>query len=98
MCYLDCSQSDCCHNKGGGCCLDGVSVHHTGANDSVCSSYRNNEAYGNVCTDNVPPTAETSIRCDDAGCRHNDHSRCTAMHITIKECSCGPQCATRADR
>ena len=67
MCYLDCSQSNCCHNKGGGCCLDGVSVHHTGPSDSVCSSYRNNEAYGNVCTDNVPPSAETAIRCDDAG-------------------------------
>lgn len=98
MCYLDCSQSNCCHNKGGGCCLDGVSVHHTGDSDSVCSSYRNNEAYGNVCTDNVPPSAETAIRCDDAGCRYNDHNHCSAMHITIKECSCGPQCATRADR
>ena len=65
ICYLDCSQNDCCHNKGGSCCLGGVKVHHAGQSDAVCRSYRNNEAYANAATDNAPPSAETAVRCDD---------------------------------
>lgn len=98
MCYLDCSQCDCCHYKGGACCLDGVSLHHAGPGDVLCSSYRNSEAYGNVATDNAPATAETAVRCDDIGCRHNKNARCSAVHINIEETACGPRCATRADR
>ena len=64
ICYLDCSQNDCCHNKGGSCCLGGVKVHHAGQSDAVCRSYRNNEAYANAATDNAPPSAETAVRCD----------------------------------
>ena len=29
MNYLDCAQYDCCHNKAGCCCLDGINVRHT---------------------------------------------------------------------
>ena len=76
ICYLDCSQKDCCHNKGGACCLGGVKVHHAGQSDAVCRSYRNNEAYANAATDNAPPSAETAVRCDDTGCRHNAAYRC----------------------
>ena len=46
MNYLDCAQYDCCHNKAGCCCLDGINVRHTGPGDAVCGSYRNSEGYG----------------------------------------------------
>ena len=65
MSYLDCAQYDCCHNKAGCCCLDGINVRHTGPGDAVCGSYRNSEGYGNVATDNQPASPETDIHCDD---------------------------------
>ena len=52
MSYLDCAQYDCCHNKAGCCCLDGINVRHTGPGDAVCGSYRNSGGCGNVATDN----------------------------------------------
>ena len=54
MSYLDCAQYDCCHNKAGCCCLDGINVRHTGPGDAVCGSYRNSGGCGNVATDNQP--------------------------------------------
>ena len=84
MSYLDCAQYDCCHNKAGCCCLNGINVRHTGPGDAVCGSYRNSEGYGNVATDNQPASPETEIHCAD--------------HVSIDECSCGPECATRAPR
>lgn len=95
MSYLDCSEQDCCHNKAGSCCLGGISVHHAGHNDAVCRSYRNNEAYGNVATDNAPANPETQIRCDDTGCCYNDGKACQANHVTVQEQGCGPRCTTR---
>ncbi len=98
ICYLDCSQNDCCHNKGGACCLGGVKVHHAGQSDAVCRSYRNNEAYANAATDNAPPSAETAVRCDDTGCRHNAAYRCRAPHVHIEESGCGPRCVSRIEK
>ena len=65
MSYLDCAQYDCCHNKAGCCCLDGINVRHTGPGDAVCGSYRNSGGCGNVATDNQPASPETEIHCDD---------------------------------
>lgn len=98
MSYLDCAQYDCCHNKAGCCCLDGINVRHTGPGDAVCGSYRNSEGCGNVATDNQPASPETEIHCDDRGCRHLEGRCCCADHVSIDECSCGPECATRAPR
>ena len=98
MNYLDCAQYDCCHNKAGCCCLDGISVRHTGPGDAVCGSYRNSEGYGNVATDNQPASPETDIHCDDKGCRHLEGRCCCADHVSIDERGCGPACATRAPR
>ena len=70
MSYLDCAQYDCCHNKAGCCCLDGINVRHTGPGDAVCGR----------------------------GCRHLEGRCCCADHVSIDECSCGPECATRAPR
>ena len=98
MCYLDCNQGDCCHNKAGACCLGGVKVHHAGQTDAVCRSYRCNEAYGNVATDNAPPSAETAVRCDDTGCRYNAAHQCTAAHVHIKESDRGTQCISRVEK
>lgn len=98
MCYLDCNQSDCCHNKGGACCLGQVKIHHAGQEDAVCRSYRCNEAYGNAATDNSPPTAETGVRCDDTACRYNAALRCCAAQVHIKESGLGPQCASRLEK
>lgn len=98
MCYLDCNQSDCCHNKGGACCLGQVKIHHAGQEDAVCRSYRCNEAYGNAATDNAPPTAETGVRCDDTSCRYNAALRCCAAQVHIKESGLGPQCASRLEK
>ena len=80
MSYLDCAQYDCCHNKAGCCCLDGINVRHTGPGDAVCGSYRNSEGYGNVATDNQPASPETDIHCDDKGCRHLEGRCCCADH------------------
>lgn len=98
MSYLDCAQYDCCHNKTGCCCLDGINVRHTGPGDAVCGSYRNSGGCGNVATDNQPASPETEIHCDDRGCRHLEGRCCCADHVSIDECSCGPECATRAPR
>ena len=98
MSYLDCAQYDCCHNKAGCCCLDGINVRHTGPGDAVCGSYRNSGGCGNVATDNQPASPETEIHCDDRGCRHLEGRCCCADHVSIDECSCGPECATRAPR
>ena len=54
MTYLDCSAYDCCHNKGGACCLGCIDVQHTGENGAVCGSYCSNEGYANAATDNAP--------------------------------------------
>ena len=91
MSYLDCAQYDCC-------CLDSIKVRHTGPGDAVCGSYRNSEGCGNVATDNQPASPETEIHCDDRGCRHLEGRCCCADHVSIDECSCGPECATRAPR
>ena len=93
MSYLDCAQYDCCHNKAGCCCLNGIDVHHTGPGNAVCGSYRCNERYGNAATDNQPASPET-----DKGCRHLEGHCCCADHVSIDECSCGPECVTRAPR
>ena len=53
---------------------------------------------GNVATDNQPASPETEIHCDDRGCRHLEGRCCCADHVSIDECSCGPECATRAPR
>lgn len=98
MSYLDCAQYDCCHNKAGCCCLDSINVRHTGPGDAVCGSYRNSEGCGNVATDNQPASPETEIHCDDRGCRHLEGRCCCADHVSIDECSCGPECATRGPR
>ncbi len=98
MNYLDCAQYDCCHNKAGCCCLNSIQVRHTGPGDAVCSSYRNSEGCGNVATDNPPASPETDIHCDDKGCRHLEGHCCCADHVSIDECSCGPECATRAPK
>ena len=90
MSYLDCAQYDCCHNKAGCCCLDGINVRHTGPGDAVCGSYRNSGGCGNVATDNQPASPETEIHCDDRGCRHLEGRCCCADHVSIDECSCGP--------
>ena len=55
MTYLDCSAYDCCHNKGGACCLGCIDVQHTGENGAVCGSYCSNEGYANAATDNAAP-------------------------------------------
>lgn len=97
MSYLDCSEHDCCHNKGGQCCLNGINVHHTGEHGAACKSYCNNEAYGNVAIDNPPASAETGIGCDDSACRFNESLHCAAQHVTIKEGVSGPVCGTRIE-
>lgn len=95
MVYLSCSEHDCCHNKGGQCCRNDICVHCEGATDAVCSSYCCNDAYANAATDNPPPSAETAIRCGDKECCFNNDCNCCAGRVDIKECSCGPACATR---
>ena len=80
------------------CCLDSINVRHTGPGDAVCGSYRNSEGCGNVATDNQSASPETEIHCDDRGCRHLEGRCCCADHVSIDECSCGPECATRAPR
>ena len=97
MTYLDCSAYDCCHNKGGACCLGRIDVQHAGENDAVCSSYRSNEEYANAATDNAPGTAETDIRCDDTACRHLKNRACAARRVRIDENSAGPACLTRSE-
>ena len=98
MNYLDCAQYDCCHNKAGCCCLNSIQVRHTGPGDAVCGSYSNSEGCGNVATDNPPASPETDIHCDDKGCRYLEGRCCCADHVSIDECSCGPECATRAPK
>ncbi|HJB41826.1 MAG TPA: hypothetical protein H9945_04940 [Candidatus Gemmiger avicola] len=95
MSFLNCSQQDCCHNKGGECCLGCVKVHHAGEQDAVCRSYRCSEGVGNVATDNAPATAVTDVRCDDAGCRYLKGTCCCADHVSIEEEGCGPRCRSR---
>ena len=91
MSYLDCAQYDCCHNKAGCCCLDGINVRHTGPRDAVCGSYRNSGGCGNVATDNQPASPETEIHCDDRGCRHLEGRCCCADHVSIDECELRPR-------
>ena len=62
------------------------------------AGYRNSGGCGNVATDNQPASPETEIHCDDRGCRHLEGRCCCADHVSIDECSCGPECATRAPR
>ena len=50
-------------------------------------------AWGGVKFDHYP-----DIHCDDKGCRHLEGRCCCADHVSIDECSCGPECATRAPR
>lgn len=95
MTYLDCSEYDCCHNKAGCCCLGGIEVARAGERDAVCASYRSSEGYGNTATDNIPGTAETEIHCGDKTCAYNEGRCCCADHVSVDECSCGPQCMTR---
>ena len=106
MTYLDCSAHDCCHNKGGACCLGCIDVQHTGEARAVCGSYCSNESYANAATDNAPGTAETDIRCNDEACRHlcNDeacrhlkHQMCAARRVRIDESTTGPACLTRSE-
>ena len=97
MTYLDCSAYDCCHNKGGACCLGCIDVQHTGENGAVCGSYCSNEGYANAATDNAPGTAATDIRCDDEACRHFRQMTCRASRVRIDESTTGPACLTRSE-
>ena len=54
--------------------------------------------YANAATDNAPPSAETAVRCDDTGCRHNAAYRCRAPHVHIEESGCGPRCVSRIEK
>ena len=97
MTYLDCSAYDCCHNKGGACCLGCIDVQHAGENDAVCSSYCSNESYANAATDNAPGNAETDIRCNDEACRHLKSHICAARRVHIDESDPGSVCLTRSE-
>jgi hypothetical protein len=95
MAYLECSEGDCCHNKAGCCCLDSIGVKQEAGKDVVCCSY----SCGSTDTDSVEqPEPRTSIRCDDTCCCHNEDCHCAADRVCVKECSCGPECATREDK
>ena len=97
MTYLNCSQSDCCHNKGGCCCLGNIQMHHTSAHNAKCASYACSEGYGNCATDNAPGSAETEIRCDDDACRHNKKKACCADLVGVSQGRTGPCCAAREE-
>ena len=58
----------------------------------------NSEGCGNVATANPPASPETDSHCDDKGCRYLEGRCCCADHVSIDECSCGPECATRAPK
>ena len=97
MTYLDCSAYDCCHNKGGSCCLSCIDVPQPGENNAVRHSYCSNESYANAATDNAPGTAETDIRCNDEACRHLKNQVCAARRVRIDEQDTGPSCLTRSE-
>ncbi len=97
MSYLDCAQYDCCHNKAGCCCLDGINVRHTGPGDAVCGSYRNSGGCGNVATDNQPASPETEIHCDD-GAAAILRGAAAAPTTSALTSAAAAECATRAPR
>lgn len=97
MTYLNCSEQDCCHNKGGCCCLDSIKMHHNSAHTAMCASFANNEGYANAAVDNAPGQAETDIRCDDGACRHNKNHACCSDLVGISQGRTGPCCAAREE-
>ena len=66
MSYLDCAQYDCCHNKAGCCCLDGINVRHTGKGcrhlegRCCCADHVSidERGCGPACATRAPRTAE----------------------------------------
>ena len=38
------------------------------------------------------------LDCAQYDCCHNKAGCCCADHVSIDECSCGPECATRAPK
>lgn len=97
MTYLNCSEQDCCHNKGGCCCLDSIKMHHNSAHTAMCASFASNEGYANAAVDNAPGQAETDIRCDDSACRHNKNHACCSDLVGISQGRTGPCCAAREE-
>ena len=96
MTKLNCSVTNCYHNKNRLCCLSSIKVDGTTADVSdgtACASFKGkgSESYTNSCGCSDEPKDSINIECDAQKCVFNNSSKCVATSVTVdgdSACTC----------
>lgn len=89
MTNLNCTVANCYYNKEKHCCLNGINVDGSTAEEkraTECGSFREQatEGFINGCSCDMDPKKKIDIDCKAEKCTYNADMRCTAAHVDIQ--------------